>query len=91
MRGAEPFLKRDGAHHRGHQHEAARFHAAWIAHDDGEMVRGEFRAAEGDGVADGMKAFGKIGLDVVGEGVHAGTGGDVRWKLEREFRIDDGR
>ena len=41
-----------------------------------ERVRGDPRALQGDAVAQGVVRGREIALDVVGEGVHAGGGGD---------------
>ena len=50
---AESFLKRDGAHHRGFHHPAARFEIFSVFHRGRQMLRAELEPAERDRVAIG--------------------------------------
>ena len=62
-------------------------------HGTRQIVPDEFGAGKRDGVAHRMVALRQISFDIVRERIHAGSGGDVRRQIEREFRIGqrDGR
>ncbi len=88
--GAEAFLECDRAHHRGLEHRAARGEVMAVVDGVLEVRRDEPDAFVGDGVGHGVVAEGAVGLDAVGERVHAGGGGGSRGHRLGHLGIQDG-
>ena len=75
---AEALLERDGAHHRGLHHAAARLEVVAVLDGAREVLRAELEAAEGDGVGHRVVAERAVRLEAVRERVEAGRRGDAR-------------
>ena len=77
MGGAKIFLEGNGAHGSGDEHIASGFDIGGVFYGGFEILGDEFDSFEGDGIAHGVEILDGEGFDVVGEGVHAGGGGEV--------------
>ena len=90
MDGPESFLKRDSAHHGGHQQIRTGFEIVRLFHHARQIIPNQSGACERDGVAHRMITLGQIRFHIVRKRVHSGAGGDVRRQIESQLRIGEG-
>ena len=87
--GAEAFLEGGRAHGGGGEHIAAGGDVARVMGCGDEAGFDEADAFDGDAVSDGVPGGDAEGLQAMGEGVHAGPGGEAGGQAEGEFGVED--
>ena len=88
MHRAQALLEHHGAFHGGHRHVVARLAVRAVPGRALDVLPRLLQPIERDQIGRRVDGVGQEAFDVVGEGVHAGAGREMRRQAERQLGID---